>query len=310
MFSSTCTVSLFSKLPFLFILVFVMHVRGIHSVWEMWIVCSYLKWGELGAAGVVVVAEELSGKSEPVRALWPDDPLCVPVGMFGWKMPTSVQFSHSVMSDSLQPHGLQHARLLCPSAIPVFPQKTERFWESKFPRQDSSKLMPRGYNSGCRHCGSTTGKEPWVFIYSLSPSIFATAPSPQLCLVSSNLQISVLVSLQWGRGTDRALKKQEEIWESCCSVAQLCLTLHDSVDCSSPGVPCPSPSPRACLNSCSLNRWCHPTISSFVVPFSFCPQSFPASGSFQMSQFFTSCDQSIGASASASVLPVFRVDFF
>ena len=67
-------------------------------------------------------------------------------------------------------------------------------------------------------------------------------------------------------------------------------------------LPCPSPSPGACSNSCPSSRWCHPTISSSVVPFSSCPQSFLLSGSFQMSQFFTSGSQSIGVSASASVL--------
>ena len=67
---------------------------------------------------------------------------------------------------------------------------------------------------------------------------------------------------------------------------------------------CPSPTPRACSNSCPLSRWCHPTISSSVVPFSSCLQSFTASGSFPMSQFFASGDQSIGVSASASVLPM------
>ena len=66
--------------------------------------------------------------------------------------------------------------------------------------------------------------------------------------------------------------------------------------------PCLSPTPRVYSNSRPLSRWCHPTISFSVVPFCFCPQSFPASGSFQMSQFFTSGGQSIGASASASVL--------
>ena len=68
-------------------------------------------------------------------------------------------------------------------------------------------------------------------------------------------------------------------------------------------LPCPSPTPRACSNSCPLS-WCyHPTISSYP-SFSSCPQSFPASGSFPMSRLFTSGGQSIGASASASVLPV------
>ena len=66
-------------------------------------------------------------------------------------------------------------------------------------------------------------------------------------------------------------------------------------------LPCPSPSLRVCSNSCPLSQWCHPTISSSVTPFSSCPQSFSASGSFSMSQLFVSGDQSIGALASASV---------
>ena len=69
-------------------------------------------------------------------------------------------------------------------------------------------------------------------------------------------------------------------------------------------LPCPSPTLKACSNSCPLSRWCHPTISSSVIPFSSCLQSFPASGSFLMSQLFTSGGSSIGVSASASVLPM------
>ena len=69
-------------------------------------------------------------------------------------------------------------------------------------------------------------------------------------------------------------------------------------------LPCPSPSSRTCSNSCPLSRWCHPTISSSVIPSSSCLQSFPATGSFQMSPFFTSGGQSIGVSALASVLPM------
>ena len=65
--------------------------------------------------------------------------------------------------------------------------------------------------------------------------------------------------------------------------------------------PCPSPTPRVYSNS--LSQWCHPTISSSVIPFSCCLQSFPASGSFQMSQLFASCGQSTGVSASTSFLP-------
>ena len=75
-------------------------------------------------------------------------------------------------------------------------------------------------------------------------------------------------------------------------------------------LPCPSPTLRAFSNSCPSSLWCHPTISSSVVPFSSCLQSFPASGSFSMSQFFASGGQSIGAAASASVLPMNIQDWF
>ena len=75
-------------------------------------------------------------------------------------------------------------------------------------------------------------------------------------------------------------------------------------------LPCPSSSPRPCSNSCPLSQWCHPTISFSVIPFSSCLQSFPESGSFPMSQFFASGGQSIGVSASASVLPVNIQDWF
>ena len=74
--------------------------------------------------------------------------------------------------------------------------------------------------------------------------------------------------------------------------------------------PCPSPTPRVYSNSCPLSQWCHPTISSSVDLFSSHVQSFPASGSFQMSQFFASSDQSIGTSVSESVLPMNIQDRF
>ena len=76
------------------------------------------------------------------------------------------------------------------------------------------------------------------------------------------------------------------------------------------GLPCPSLSPGVCSNSCPLSQWCHPTISSSVIPFFSRHLSFPASGSFLMSWFFTSGSQSIGASASASILPMNNQDWF
>ena len=75
-------------------------------------------------------------------------------------------------------------------------------------------------------------------------------------------------------------------------------------------LPCPPPTPGACSNSRPLSRWCHPTISSSVVPFFSCFQSFPASGSFSRSQFFASGAQSTGISPSASILPMNIQDWF
>ena len=97
-----------------------------------------------------------------------------------------------------------------------------------------------------------------------------------------------------------------QIWKGgfSCSVNQPCPTLCNPRGLQHARLPYPSLSPRACSNSCPLSQWCHPTISSSAVPFSLCLQSFPASGSFPVSRFLVSGGQSIGASASASVLPV------
>ena len=92
-----------------------------------------------------------------------------------------------------------------------------------------------------------------------------------------------------------------------CSVAQSCLTHWEPHGLQHARLPCPSPPPGACSDSCPSSNWCHPTISSSVIPFS-CPQSFPASGSFLMSQFFASGDQSIGTLA--SILPMNIQDWF
>ena len=89
----------------------------------------------------------------------------------------------------------------------------------------------------------------------------------------------------------------------CCSVPKSCLTLRIH-GLQHARLPCPSLSPGVCSNSCLLSRWCHPTLSSSVTPFSSCPQSFQASGSFPISWLFTSGGQSIGASTSASVPPM------
>ena len=87
---------------------------------------------------------------------------------------------------------------------------------------------------------------------------------------------------------------------SCCSVTKSCLTLCDTID----HLLCFSSPPGICSNSCPLSQWYYPTISSSAVFFSSRPQSFPASGSFPMSQFFTFIVQRTGVSASSSVLPM------
>ena len=94
------------------------------------------------------------------------------------------------------------------------------------------------------------------------------------------------------------------------SLAQSCRALCDPMNCSTPGLPGPSPTLRAYSNSWPLSQWCHPTISSSAVPFSSRPQSFPASGSSQTNQLFTSGGQRIGVSASTSVLPMNIQDWF
>ena len=106
-------------------------------------------------------------------------------------------------------------------------------------------------------------------------------------------------SSPWGpKGTTH-----KNVCFGCCSLAHfvwLFVTLWTATH----QLPCPSPSPRVCSNSCPLSWWCHPTISFSVAPFSFCPQSFPASTSFPVSQLFTSGGQNTGVSDSASVLPM------
>ena len=99
----------------------------------------------------------------------------------------------------------------------------------------------------------------------------------------------------------------EKIQYHFSSVAQSCPTLCDPMKHARP--PCPSPTPRVHSDSRPSSQWCHPAISSSVIPFSSHLQSFPSSGSFQMSLLFTSGGQSIGVSASASVLPMNTQDW-
>ena len=99
------------------------------------------------------------------------------------------------------------------------------------------------------------------------------------------------------------------IWKvsGCCCWCSVTKPVSDSLQpqgLQHARLPCPSPSPRVCSNSCPMSQWCHPTISSFVTHFLSCPQSFPASRSFSVSQQFAAGGQEIGTSTSAAVLPM------
>ena len=132
--------------------------------------------------------------------------------------------------------------------------------------------------------------------------------------------VPYLLQKFWRRGRNFLLKTYHIDWHcqttqsvQFSSVQFSCSVMSDSLRPDEPQharPPCPSPAPGVYPNSCPLSRWCHPTISSSVIPFSSCLQSFPASGSLQMSQFFTSSGQRIRVSASASVLPVNIQDWF
>ena len=127
---------------------------------------------------------------------------------------------------------------------------------------------------------------------------FWDPPIPQFLGSGKNMNLLNKISLFLGM-----------FWVQFSSVAQFCLTLrHHGLQ--QARLPCPSPTPIACSNSCPLNWCCHPTISSSIVPFSSHLQSFPASGSFPISQFFESGGQRIGVSASTSVLWMNIQDWF
>ena len=108
-----------------------------------------------------------------------------------------------------------------------------------------------------------------------------------------------------------SLKRILLTWSSVqfSSVSQSCPTLCDPMNCSTPGLPVYHKLPEVYSNSSPSSQWCHPAISSSVIPFSSCPQSFSASGSFPTSQLFAWGGQSIGVTASASVLPMNTQDW-
>ena len=125
---------------------------------------------------------------------------------------------------------------------------------------------------------------------------------------------SSLASVQnISEGSSKIKISQQISWGYCCSVPFSHSVMSNSLwphRWQHARPPYPSPTPGVYSNSCSLSRWYHPTISSSNIPFSSCLQPFPACGSFKMSQFFASGGQSIGVSASTTVLPMNIQDWF
>ena len=151
----------------------------------------------------------------------------------------------------------------------------------------SMVLLEKGFSKALWHYYLP----PLAFSIFFTNSIIPTSTLDNTyCLLSNTQNYSVYQILQFS-----------------CSVVSNCLQPHELQHVR---LPCPSPTPRACWNSCPSSQWCHPTISSSAVPFFSCLQSFPASGSFPMNHFFASGGQSIRVSASASVLPMNTQDWF
>ena len=116
----------------------------------------------------------------------------------------------------------------------------------------------------------------------------------------------VIINIQITKFSNKIISKSIADFSSVHSVVSDALRPHELQHARPP---CPSPTPRVYSNSCPSSRWCHPAISSSVGPFSSCPQSLPASGSFPVSQLFPWGGQSIGVSASAAVLPMNTQDW-
>ena len=182
-------------------------------------------------------------------------------------------FSHSVMSNSLQPHGLQHTRLPCPSP-------PHGAWPNSHPFS-------------------------WWCHPTILSSIIPVSSCPQSFPAPGSFPKSRFFA-SGGQNIRASAKHQFRSVPFSHSVMYDSLPPH-GLQHTRP--PCPSPTPRLYSNSCPLSRWCHPTISSSVVPFSSCLHSFPVSGSFPMSQLFTSGGQSEFQLQYQSFQWIFRNDF-
>ena len=187
-----------------------------------------------------------------------------------------------------------------------------RFWGCHSHIQPERNYLRLGKRPSERSRELIQGLEKLVFLQSKKPHILwviGYALVARYCFRSrGNSPRLVLLYFQIinFKSIPRKKSKLLSSVQSSCSVVSNSLRLHELQHA---GPPCPLPSPRVHPNTCPSSRWCHPTISPSVVCFSSCPQSFPASGSFPMSHFFVTGGQSIGVSASTSVLQMNTQDW-
>ena len=187
------------------------------------------------------------------------------------------------MCDSVQSSGLQPAWLLCPWVSP-------------------------GKNTG-----SQSGQEYWsgfqvIFLtQGLNPCLLRLLKCRQILYQRASGEAYLIYSPQIWKLPNSNVICPYDLFSSVQSLSRVRLFATSWIEHDRP--PCQSPAPGVYSNSCPSSRWCHPAISSSVVPFSSCPLSLPASGSFPMSQLFTWGGQSTGVSASASVLPMNTQDW-
>ena len=229
-----------------------------------------------------------------------------------------VQFSCSVVSNSLRPHGLQHARPPSPSPTPGVYSNSCSLSQWCHPAISSyvvrPLLLPPSIFPSIRVFSNESAlrirwPKYWSFSFTISPSSEYSGLIP--------LGRTGWISLQ-SKGLSRVFSnnivENHQFFYTQFSPVQFSRSVvPDSLwphELQQARPPCPSPTPRVYSNSCSSSWRCHPAISSYVISFSSWLQSFPESGSFPMSQFFSSRGQSFGVSASPSVLPVNIQDLF
>ena len=196
----------------------------------------------------------------------------------------SVQFSHPVVSNSLWPHGLQHARLPCPSTTPGAYLSSRPLSRWCHPTISSSVIPFFSRLQSFSASGSFPVSQFFASGLLIQPTLLMAPLNP--VLAESFLRRPYRKDTKAGVLASNTSGFQ---FSSVQSLSHVWLQLHELQHAK---LPCPSSSPWVCSNSWPLSWWCHPTILSCVVPFS-CLQSFPASGSFPMSQFFISGGQSL-----------------